>query len=100
MKTIEERAFDFAIEEAKVEGFDFGSVKDGYVQGATEQKAIDDAESGKELLYVVNKTTERVRKEAIDKACEWLRGYIGLDVRLRYLSITHLLEDFHKAMEE
>lgn len=35
-----------------------------------EQKAIDEAESGKELLYVVNKTTERVRKEVIEKACK------------------------------
>lgn len=38
-------------------------------------------------------------KMMIDKACEWLRGYMGLDASMRYISTTHLLEDFREAME-
>lgn len=35
------------------------------------QRALDEAELGKELLYVVNKTTERVKKEMIAKTCDY-----------------------------
>jgi len=35
-----------------------------------EQKAIDDEELGKALLYCTNKTAERVKKEMIEKACK------------------------------
>lgn len=52
---------------------------EGQKNGASEQKEIDDADSGKELLYVVNKTTERVKREMIDKACEWLKAYCGMN---------------------
>lgn len=99
MKTIEERAkskanayLDVCVEQNKRTTVteDFAN---GYIKGATEQKAIDDAESGKELLYVVNKTTERVRKEMIEKACEWLRE----NVRPYY---KFSIDSFRQAMEE
>lgn len=59
---------------------------------AEEQLTIDDAELGKELLYVVNKTTERVRKEVMNKACEWLKA--------RNVLTDASLEGFKRVMEE
>lgn len=46
--------------------------EESYIAGATEQKQIDDEENGKALLYCTHKTTERVKKEMVEKACELL----------------------------
>lgn len=91
MKTIEERAKEAGIVSQYKSDYryDARSVESGYIQGATEQKAID-----------------------IDKACMWLkenaRDYACASVRCPYgeeeeiICDVHLeiVEDFRKAMEE
>lgn len=95
MKSIEERAYDFAMDEVKVEGFDFGSVKDGYVQGAYDQKAIDEKEMFAEREKAFNNGYEVAKKELIEKALEWLKMY-----DITFTQTPSMLEDFKKAMEE
>ena len=81
MKTIAERAREYAKNEDLVEGTDgFEYCLRDYIKGATEQKAID-----------------------IDKACEWLknnwREYVYQD-RDGMILFGHWEYDFRKAMEE
>lgn len=115
MKAIEERARKYGIEAANLLWSDCTKEQREreakiyamvYSKIATEQKEIDDAESGKELLYVVNKTTKRVKREMIDKACEWLiNTYLGDYVTDEYGNggignNVKLADDFRKAMED
>lgn len=81
MKTIRERAREYAENEDLVEGTDgFEYCLRDYIKGATEQKVID-----------------------IDKACEWLknnwREYVNQD-RDGMILFGHWEYDFRKAMEE
>ena len=81
MKTIEERAKEYSLKD--FDGYYTGrekAMEEGYIAGATEQKAID-----------------------IDKACEWLRNnwreYIYQD-RDGMILFGHWESDFRKSMEE
>ena len=71
---------------------------------ATEQEltCIDDLlgeADGKALLYAINKTEERTRKEVINKACEWLMNYFVFDNTLMSASGCDLfLRKFREAM--
>ena len=81
MKTIAERAREYARNEDLVQGTDgFEYCLRDYIKGATEQKVID-----------------------IDKACEWLknnwREYVNQD-RDGMILFGHWEYDFRKAMEE
>ena len=81
MKTIRERATEYAESEDLVQGTDgFEYCLRDYIKGATEQKVID-----------------------IDKACEWLknnwREYVNQD-RDGMILFGHWEYDFRKAMEE
>ena len=81
MKTIAERAREYAENEDLVQGTDgFEYCLRDYIKGATEQKIID-----------------------IDKACEWLknnwREYVNQD-RDGMILFGHWEYDFRKAMEE
>lgn len=81
MKTIAERAREYAENEDLVQGTDgFEYCLRDYIKGATEQKVID-----------------------IDKACEWLknnwREYVNQD-RDGMILFGHWQYDFRKAMEE
>ena len=81
MKTIVERAREYAENEDLVQGTDgFEYCLRDYIKGATEQKVID-----------------------IDKACEWLknnwREYVNQD-RDGMILFGHWEYDFRKAMEE
>ena len=81
MKTIAERAREYAENEDLVQGTDgFEYCLRDYIKGATEQKVID-----------------------IDKACEWLknnwREYVVQD-RDGMILFGHWEYDFRKAMEE
>lgn len=81
MKTIAERAREYAANEDLVQGTDgFEYCLRDYIKGATEQKVID-----------------------IDKACEWLknnwREYVVQD-RDGMILFGHWEYDFRKAMEE
>ena len=128
MKTIEERAKEYAPEYAPVP-FLAALERKAYIAGATEQKAIDeevrlkncdnmtqaeyDRESAFAEWYHKNRNgtptfsdaIEWARKEVIDDACEWLDNYlmeIGYpDDWLRdSLNIKSGKERFRKAMEE
>ena len=81
MKTIAERAREYAENEDLVQGTDgYEYCLRDYIKGATEQKVID-----------------------IDKACEWLknnwREYVNQD-RDGMILFGHWESDFRKAMEE
>ena len=81
MKTIRERAREYAKNEDLVQGTDgFEYCLRDYIKGASEQKVID-----------------------IDKACEWLknnwREYVVQD-RDGMILFGHWEYDFRKAMEE
>ena len=81
MKTIAERAREYAKNEDLVQGTDgYEYCLRDYIKGATEQKVID-----------------------IDKACEWLknnwREYVNQD-RDGMILFGHWEYDFRKAMED
>ena len=81
MKTIAERAREYAKNEDLVQGTDgYEYCLRDYIKGATEQKVID-----------------------IDKACEWMknnwREYVNQD-RDGMILFGHWEYDFRKAMEE
>ena len=77
MKTIRERAEEYAENEDLVQGTDgFEYCLRDYIKGATEQKVID-----------------------IDKACEWLeRANSALPPCYKMFKVN--IENFRKAMEE
>lgn len=65
--------------------------------------------NGEELLYVAQKTAERVKKEVINKACEWLKenidlySYNAFSSKSGYteITLTDVFETaFKQAMEE
>ena len=81
MKTIAERAREYAKNEDLVQGTDgYEYCLRDYIKGATEQKVID-----------------------IDKACEWMknnwREYVNQD-RDGMILFGHWEYDFRKAMED
>lgn len=122
MKTIEERAKEYAskkgdISLSPVYNKALSSIyEEGYIAGATEQKAIDEevrlkksddmtqAEYDREVAFAdwyhqngkgtptYSDAIEWARKDVIDKACEWLKA--------RNVLTEASLEGFRKAMEE
>lgn len=65
-----------------------------------------DNEHGKELLYAIQKTGERTKREIINKACElltrmiWEVTYKDLeDNSVEHYDKMEFIEDFKKAME-
>ena len=130
MKTIEERAKEYSLKD--FDGYYTGrerAMEEGYIAGATEQKAIDEevrlkkcddmteAEYNRETAFAdwyhkngngtptFSDAIEWARKEVIEKACEWLDNYlmeIGYpDDWLRdSLNIKSGKERFRKSMEE
>ena len=130
MKTIEERAKEYSLKD--FDGYYTGrenAMEEGYIAGATEQKAIDEevrlkkcddmtqAEYDREVAFAewyhkngngtptFSDAIEWARKEVIEKACEWLGNYlmeIGYpDDWLRdSLNIKSGKERFRKTMEE
>ena len=108
-KTIEERAKEVSIlyQYKSNHPYDKLSVEHGYIQGATEQKAIDDEEllklkSAWEKETYINPYDEVIYKQgyhdAIEKACEWLKGNIEGGVHPQ--SAYGFVEKFRKAMEK
>lgn len=109
MKTIEERAKTRGAEPLTEEDVKvlhnvrgaLSAFEVGYILGATEQKAIDDAELARlkkawekeaEVNHDVDMSYKQGYHDAIDKACEWLRA--------RNVLTAASLEGFKKAMEE
>ena len=128
MKTIKERAKEWGEHIVETTPYDVVNGKacvfvedrniadvaeESYIAGATEQKAIDDAESLKlESIWVkeaqINHDDVANYKQgyhdAIDKACEWLGPHLA-DVADRYdstasLLLRHVKENFRIAMEK
>ena len=130
MKTIEERAKEYSLKD--FDGYYTGrerAVEEGYIAGATEQKAIDEevrlkkcddmtqAEYDREVAFAewyqkngkgtptFSDAIEWARKEVIEEACDWLDTYlmeIGYpdDWMRDSLNIKSGKERFIKAMEE
>ena len=105
MATIEERA-KLASEGYEDDGYSAGLYM-GYVEGATEQKAIDDAKllklkSAWEKEAQINHDAEMHYKQgyhdAIEKACERLKEIVEGGVHPQ--STYSFLDKFRKAMEE
>ena len=77
-----------------------------FLWGFQEGVEFSELNAGKELLYVAQKTTERTKKEIINKACEWLKNTIDDDVFIncgsviKIMSANEFVEHFRKAMEE
>lgn len=102
MKTIKERAIEYCKEQ-----WDEPTTMRAYMDGATEQKAIDDAillklKSAWEKQAQINHDDVANYKQgyhdAIEKACEWLeeRVQCGVHPQRAY----GFAEEFRKAMEE
>lgn len=90
--TIEERAFEYANTNPHGNPYNWSAHHDAYIDGAIDQKVIDDKEYRKDMAYLATK-----RQELIDKACEWIDkqwDYITEERR------SEIKEMFRKAMEE
>ena len=129
MKSIEERAKEYSLKD--FDGYYTGwekAVEEGYIAGATEQKAIDEevrlkkcddmteAEYNRETAFAdwYNKNgkgtptysdaIEWARKDLLNKVCEWIKEnfehYVDVEVSSYYIYDKQFVEDFRKAMEE
>ena len=95
-KTIEERAKEVGmLSQVRSDyPYDKRSVEFGYTQGATEQKAIDEA------------NYKQGYHDAIERACEWFKDYLNTEMPdiddwlLRSPNIDSGEEMFRKSMEE
>lgn len=109
MKTIEERAKEYAKKESSISLSEVYNqclaeiYEKAYIAGANEQKAIDknDKIEGEALLYTATKVAERTKKEMINKACDWLFLNIKYYVNEEGCVDTYKLDrDFKQEMEE
>ena len=125
MKSIEERAKEYSLKD--FDGYYTGrenAMEEGYIAGAKEQKAIDEevrlkkcddmteAEYNHETAFVdwylengkgmpaYSDAIEWARKEAINKACEWIDKYLHLFVMKGNILYPKLAQEFRKAMEK
>ena len=111
MKTIEERAKEYASKKGDISLSPIYNealaniYKEGYIAGATEQKAIDDAKllklkSSWEKQAQINHDDEANYKQgyhdAIEKACEWLKENVEGGIHPQ--SAYGFVEKFKKAM--
>ena len=97
MKTIEERAEQYAwsVWPNPMFAQEWEECKENYIAGATEQKAIDDAECVNKVLMGKGSSINYYKQgyhDAIDRVCEWLRA--------RNVITKDTLIGFRKAMEE
>lgn len=74
-----------------------------FLWGFQEGVELAEANSGKELLYVAQKTAERTKKELKIKARQWLEdnkdSYI-IDIEGETIVDDAIIEDLLKALEE
>ena len=94
--TIKERAIEYCKEQ-----WDEPTAMTAYMDGATEQKAIDDAQCVNKVLMGKGSSINYYKQgyhDAICKACEWLEERVQCGVHpQRAYGFT---EEFRKAMEE
>ena len=75
MKTIEQLADEYVGHPEEIDEFSSATIKrQAFIDGAKTQKDLDDEYVGNALLHVVNKTSERIKREIIRKACLWLKA--------------------------
>ena len=90
MKTIAERAREYAENEDLVQGTDgYEYCLRDYIKGATEQKVID-----------IDKACEWLEENARDYACATIRCPYGEEEEIICDVHREIVEDFRKAMEE
>ena len=90
MKTIAERAREYAENEDLVQGTDgYEYCLRDYIKGATEQKVID-----------IDKACEWLEENARDYACATIRWPYGEEEEIICDVHREIVEDFRKAMEE
>lgn len=59
---------------------DNSNVQDHFIAGAEwMQKKMQESNEGQALLYAVEKTAERTKREMIEKAAKWLYNYFVID---------------------
>ena len=98
MMSREKQIEEFANSQVDCEFFD-NSLYKGIIIGAKWADKNPDS-NGKELLYVVQKTAERTKKEVISKACEWLEEKNKMCMyELEMILGDKFINDFKKAME-
>lgn len=101
MKTIEERASEYEQRADNYVGhpeemdeFSSATIKrQAFIDGAKTQKDLDEEYNGKSILYAVNKTAERTKKEIIHKACLWL------EARSEYQFTDNFISSFKEYLE-
>ena len=103
MKTIEERAELNLMYEKDFCGHSLSDdmVCRAYVKGATEQKAIDDAQCVNQVLMGKGSSInyyEQGFHDAVERACEWLKERVQCGVHSQ--GAYRFVEEFRKAMEE
>ena len=108
MKMIEERADSYVGHPYEIDEFSSVSIKrKAYIDGAKEQKAIDDEEllklkSAWEKQAQINHNDEdnynQGYHDAVEKACKWLKENVEGGVHLQ--SAHGFADRFRKAMEE
>lgn len=90
--------------------FEIGSkapleVREGFIKGAEWMQAkMQETNEGQALLYAVEKTAERTKREMIEKAVEWIRTnwreYINGPDKDGCIAFAHWENDFRRAMED
>lgn len=69
-----------------------------------ENEMRDDTNEGQALLYAVEKTAERTKREIIEKAVKWLGDNmfysINNGIQIDAVCISHFIGRFRQAMEE
>ena len=77
----------------------FAERRIGFIQGAEWSDEHPVNYDGEALLYAVNKTAERTKKEVIDKVCEWVKHNYHNYAHNR-LGEEYIVNDLRKAMEK
>ena len=122
MKSIEERAKEYSLKD--FDGYYTGwekAVEEGYIAGATEQKAIDEevrlkkcddmteAEYNRETAFAdwyhkngkgtptYSDAIEWARKQTIDEVCDWFKNYMAFGTGE---TVNNLIALLRKVMEE
>lgn len=77
----------------------FADRRVGFIDGAEwMQEQLSKENEGQALLYAVEKTAERTKREVIEKAVSWIKHHLHLYAA--NISYPKLVEDFTKAMEK
>ena len=94
MKTVEQLADEYVGHLEEIDEFSSATIKrQAFIDGAKTQKDLDDEYVGSTLLHVVNKISERIKREIIHKACLWL------EARSEYQFTDSFINSFKEYLE-